>query len=87
MHYTDGVKWAKIDCWDVSPFCGRGGLNYNAKKHLDEGKEPMSNEEMNLLGSLTPEAIQWTIDNWDRILEYAVMDANLTASLKRKEYA
>ncbi len=84
MHYTKGVKWAKIDCWDVSPFCGRGGLNYQANKHLGEGKLDFTKEEMSLLGGLTPEAIDWTVNNWDKILEYAVMDANLTARLAWK---
>tara|TARA_R110000824_G_scaffold299541_1_gene487602 strand:+ start:1400 stop:3718 length:2319 start_codon:yes stop_codon:yes gene_type:complete len=83
-HYTKGMKWGKIDCWDIAPFCGGGSLNYQSKKHLDEGKDKMTNDEMSLLGSLTPEGIQFTINNWDKILKYAEKDSNLTARLSWK---
>jgi len=83
-YYTKGVKWAKVDCWDIAPFCGKGGLNYQALKHLGEGKLDFSKAQMTLLGSLSPEGIQFTIDNWDKILEYAEKDSNLTARLAWK---
>lgn len=82
--YTDGVKWAKIDCWDIRPFCGGGSLNVNAKKHLNETKIDFSKEEMKLLGSLSPEGIKFSIDNKEKILKYAEKDANLTARLAWK---
>lgn len=83
-YYTDGVKWAKVDCWDIAPFCGGGGLNYQALKHLDEGKLDFTKQQMALLGSLSPAGVQFTIDNWDKILEYAEKDSNLTARLAWK---
>ena len=83
-YYTKGVKWAKVDCWDIAPFCGGGGLNYQAKKHLDEGKLDFTKEQMALLGSLSPEGVQFTISNWDKIIQYAEKDSNLTARLAWK---
>jgi hypothetical protein len=78
---TNGVKWGKASCWDIRPFLGGGSLNFNAKKHLGEGKLDFSQDEMALLGSLSPEGVQFTLDNWDKILEYAEKDSNLTARL------
>ena len=85
MHYTNGEKWGKIDCWDIAPFCGSGGLNYQSKKLLGESKIDFTKEEMNLLGSLTPEAVEFTLENWDKIFEYAIKDSNLTARLAWKQ--
>ena len=79
---TNGEKWGRIDCWDIKPFCGGGSLNFNAKKRFDgEGKLDFSNDEMNLLGSLSPEGVKFTLDNWPKIVEYALKDSNLTARL------
>ena len=75
--YTDGIKWAKIDCWDIRPFCGGGTLNVNSQKHLNETKIDFSNEEMNLLGSMSPEGVKFSIDNYEK-------DSNLTARLAWK---
>lgn len=83
-YYTKGVKWAKADCWDIKPFCGGGSLNTNSKKHLNEGKLDFTKEEMNLLGSMSPEGIQFTLDHWDKIIEYAEKDSSLTARLAWK---
>ncbi len=83
-YYTKGVKWAKTDCWDIRPFCGGGSLNTNARKHLDDTKLDFTEEEMGLLGSLSAEGIQFTIDNWDKILEYAEKDSSITARLAWK---
>lgn len=83
-YYTKGVKWAKVDCWDIKPFCGGGSLNTNAKKHLKESKLDFTKEEMSLLGSLSPAGIKFTHDNWDKIIEYAEKDSNLTARLAWK---
>jgi len=84
MFYSEGVKWAKVDCWDIRPFCGGGSLNFNAKKHLQESKLDFSNDEMSLLGSLSPEGVEFTRSNWDKIIEYAEKDSNLTARLSWK---
>jgi hypothetical protein len=82
--FTDGVKWVKLDCWDIAQFCGRGSLDFNAKKHLGEGKLDFNKEEMSLLGSLSAEGVKFTQDNWQKIIEYAEKDANLTARLSWK---
>ncbi len=39
---------------------------------------------MTLMGSLTPEGIQFSIDQYDKIIEYAEVDANLTARIAWK---
>jgi hypothetical protein len=83
-HYSQGVKWGKVDCWDIKPFCGGGSLNFNSNKYLGEKKIDFSNDEMNLLGSLSPEGVQFTLDNWDKIIDYAEKDSNLTARLAWK---
>jgi len=82
--YSDGIKWVKIDCWDIAQFCGRGSLDFNSKKHLNEGKLDFTKEEMQLLGSLSEEGIEFTKDNWNKIIDYAEKDANLTARLSWK---
>ena len=78
---TNGVKWGRIDCWDIKPFCGGGSLNFNAKKRLNEGKLDFTQNEMSLLGSLHPEGVNFTLENWDKIVDYAKRDSNLTARL------
>ena len=83
-YYTKGVKWGKIDCWDIRPFCGGGSLNTNAKKHLNESKLDFTEEQMGLMGSLTPEGIAFSVKNYDKIIEYAEKDSNLTARLAWK---
>ena len=82
--YTNGIKWGKVECWDIKPFLGGGSLNYNAKKHLGEEKIDFSNEEMNLLGSLSEEGVAFTRKHWNKIFEYAEKDSNLTARLAWK---
>ncbi len=84
MFYTKGVKWAKVDCWDIRPFLGGGSLNFNAKKHLGEEKLDFTSEQMGLMGSLSPEGVAFSIENEEKILEYAEKDANLTARLAWK---
>jgi len=81
---TDGVKWGKVDCWDIRSFCGGGSLNMNAWKHLEESKIDFTKEEMSLMGSLDPDGIQFSIDNYDKIAEYAEKDSNLTARIAWK---
>ena len=83
-YYTKGVKWGKIDCWDIRPFCGGGSLNRNAKKHLNESKLDFTEDEMSLMGSLTPEGVAFSVKNCQKVIEYAEVDANLTARLAWK---
>lgn len=83
-YYTKGVKWGKVDCWDIRPFCGGGSLNTNAQKHLQESKLDFTEEEMGLMGSLTPEGVAFSVKNCQKIIEYAEVDANLTARLSWK---
>ena len=59
-------------------------LNYQSKKHFNEGKIDFSSSEMSLLGSLSDEGIKFTQDNWKKIILYAEKDANLTARLAWK---
>ena len=81
---TDGVKWAKVDCWDIRTFAGGGSLNRNAKKHFGESKIDFSNEEMSLMGSLTEEGVAFSVENEEKIALYAEKDSNLTARLAWK---
>ena len=83
-YYTKGVKWGKIDCWDIRPFCGGGSLNRNAKKHLNESKLDFTEDEMSLMGSLSPEGVAFSVKNCQKVIEYAEVDANLTARLAWK---
>ena len=83
-YYTKGVKWGKVECWDIRPFCGGGSLNVNAKKHLNETKLDFTEAQMGLMGSLTPEGIAFSVKNYDKIIEYAEKDSNLTARLSWK---
>ncbi len=83
-YYSNGERWGKVSCWDIKQFLGGGSLDFNAKKHLNEGKIDFDKSQMNLLGSLTQEGIKFTNDNWDKILEYAEKDSNLTARLAWK---
>ena len=82
--YSAGVRWGKIQCWDIKQFCGGGSLDFNAKKHFNEGKLDFSQDEMSLLGSLSEKGNKFTIDNWDKIIDYAEKDSNLTARLSWK---
>lgn len=82
--YSKGIKWGKIECWDIRPFLGGGSLNFNAKKNFGESKIDFTEDEMRLLGSLNPEGVEFSIENEDKILEYAEKDANLTARLAWK---
>ena len=79
--FTDGDRWGKVSCWDIAQFCGGGSLNFNALKHLGESKIDFTKDQMKLMGSLSPEGIDFTRSNWDKILEYAEKDSNLTARL------
>jgi hypothetical protein len=83
-YYSKGVKWGKIDCWDIRPFCGGGSLNQNAQKHLQESKLDFTDDEMSLMGSLSPEGIEFSVKNCQKVIEYAELDANLTARLAWK---
>jgi len=78
---TDGVRWGKVDCWDIRSFCGGGSLNSNARKLLGEEKLDFSKDEMALMGSMSPEGIQFSIENEAKIIEYAEKDSNLTAKI------
>lgn len=78
---TDGVKWGKVDCWDIRPFCGGGSLNRNAKKILGEEKIDFTSEEMQLMGSLSEEGVAFSNDHRDKILRYAEVDSNLCARI------
>ncbi len=82
--YSKGVRWGKVSCWDIRQFLGGGSLDFNAKKHLNEGKLDFTQDQMALLGSLSNEGIKFTNDNWDKIIEYAEKDSNLTARLSWK---
>jgi len=79
--YTDGVKWGKVDCWDIRPFCGGGSLNMNAQKILNETKLDFTKEEMELMGSLSAAGVAFSQTNYDKIVEYAEKDSNLTARI------
>lgn len=81
---TDGLKWGKIDCWDIRSFCGGGSLNRNALKHLGEEKLDFTKEEMGLMGSLSPEGVAFSIENEAKIIQYAEKDSNLTARIAWK---
>ena len=83
-YYSNGLRWGKVSCWDVKQFLGGGSLNYQSKKHFNEGKIDFSSAEMGLLGSLSDEGIKFTQDNWNKIILYAEKDANLTARLAWK---
>ena len=74
---TNGVKWGKIDCWDIRSFCGGGSLNSNAEKLLGESKLDFTKEEMSLIGSLSPEGVRFSVENHAKIIEYAEKDSNL----------
>lgn len=82
--YDQGVKYGKVEMWDIRPFLGGGSLNFNAKKHLGEEKIDFSEEEMGLLGSLSPEGVAFSNEHREKILEYAEKDSNLTARLAWK---
>lgn len=82
--YEKGVKWGRVECWDIRPFLGGGSLNFNSWKHFKEKKIDFSEDEMHLLGSLTEEGIAFSIENEKKIADYAELDANLTARLSWK---
>jgi hypothetical protein len=81
---TDGVKWGKVDCWDIRSFCGGGSLNMNAQKHLEESKLDFTKEEMALIGSLSEEGCRFSVENAEKITEYAEKDSNLTCRIAWK---
>lgn len=78
---TDGVKWGKVDCWDIRSFCGGGSLNRNARKLLEEEKIDFTKDEMALIGSLSEEGCRFSVENHQKITEYAEKDSNLTCRI------
>ena len=81
LHYTKGVKWGALDCWDIRQFCGGGSLNSNSIKYLSESKLDFSRKEMSLMGRHNKKSTAYTLKVKDKFIEYALKDSNLTARL------